>query len=342
MVPPWRNQEKDVREGSDDMRAEIESSGTGIAFGRVHVSEAGKRLQRRLNDAVLAMLGSLPATIQTDALCHFVRHFHTPIAPAFDYFSSYYAPAWSILHWLKESGRGTETLISGDMAHAVTAHAMALLLHPLDDHLNDGQIPASHTALMIRSQSWMNMQTALARLTDGRGRGAAIVGGFMERYCAGIGATDHTEDLDRYCETFRDQMATWLIVPALIAEKRSAGALFCRDVETAYGSFGIAWRLLDDIRDVRADHAAGAHSAVYACLSKDEKAIWDVTAGCRAARGSQALSAMRDCIQDRRIVERLRQRICDELSSAAATAQKCDMGGWAAELRSLSKPLTPG
>ena len=41
-----------------------------------------------------------------------------------------------------------------------------------------------------------------------------------------------------------------MIAPILLSMKMTGISDFTRDIEIAYGSFGIAWRLLDDIRDI--------------------------------------------------------------------------------------------
>ena len=64
-----------------------------------------------------------------------------------------------------------------DDHNAKVAHAMALFPHPLDDHLNDGQLATSHLTLLLRSQAWALMTNALKRLADGVEEG----GGNCER-----------------------------------------------------------------------------------------------------------------------------------------------------------------
>ena len=74
---------------------------------------------------------------------------------------------------------------------------------------------------------------------------------------------------------FRRQMAIGMIAPILLSMKMTGNADFTRDIETAYGSFGIAWRLLDDIRDISSDIEKGAHSAIYLCLPKKVRTHWN-------------------------------------------------------------------
>jgi len=137
-------------------------------------------------------------------------------------------------------------------------------------------------------------------------------------------------------------MTTWLIVPVLIAEKMNVDKQFTEDMQIAYGSFGIAWRLLDDIRDMQIDRIRGARSAIYACLPPEKKDIWEHPSDEKKDGGLQTAESILDCIMENRIIGRLEKRIRDELASAAAIAKGCNMGGLATELISLSTPMNQG
>ncbi len=313
-----------------------------INFGTVEISPAEIVLRRRLSDAIVALCASLPPSMHTDAILFFVRHFHAPMAPAFNLFKNYYAPSWSIVHWLTASGCGSGRLGPEVLPNAITAHAMALMLHPLDDHLNDGQIPASHLALLVRSQSWMIMRTAMDHLANGCKQEESVISRFFDNYYSAISDPGNADALDSYCDVFRKQMATWLIVPVLMAKKMNAGRQFTADLQRAYGSFGVAWRLLDDIKDVLDDRFRGAHSAVYACLPQEKKDLWNHLPDHNKDDSCQATASILDCILENRIIDRLKSRIRDELLSSAAIAEGCNMGGLATELTALSRPMGQG
>ena len=131
------------------------------------------------------------------------------------------------------------------MKDAKTGHTMAMFLHAFDDHLTDGQLSVTHLNLLMRSQSWMIMSQAYERLAKGVKNGADIVRAFIDDYYSSIAISDD-RSLDGYCAIFRKQMATTLVVPVLLARKICQDEEFSRAIQSAYSSFGIAWRLLDD------------------------------------------------------------------------------------------------
>ena len=210
---------------------------------------------------------------------------------------------------------------------------MALVLHPLDDHLNDGQLQATYLTLLLRSQAWMVMTHALRRLADEIDGGSEIVAGFLDNYYSSIKSSDGIVSLDFYCDHFRKQMATWLIVPVLVTKKIESNAQFSEAIQAAYESFGIAWRLLDDINDIHIDMMKGAHSAVYTCLPEHMKSFWD------DANKDNKKTYSKDILThifETSVVETLIDRICTELELAASIADKHSLPGLAHEFHRLN------
>jgi hypothetical protein len=134
-------------------------------------------------------------------------------------------------------------------------------------------------------------------------------------------------------------MATWMIVPLLLAKKLSADEGFTNAIQSAYGSFGVAWRLLDDLRDIEADMTKGVHSAVYVCLPAIKRKLWDDCAENKFDQNSDSIRLILDGIQQYSVIESLRQRICSEMESAASITQANKMKRLADEFRCLSTPL---
>jgi hypothetical protein len=310
-----------------------------VDFGAVILSDAEKKFCREWNHESILFCKSLPESTQTEALLFFLKYAKTSFEKL-NLFRLYYVPAWSIIYWLIQSDPDGSRIKPADIKHAKAAHFMAMFLHALDDHLTDNQVPATHLTLLLRSQAWMLMIDAMGRLADGVDGGAKIVENFIDDYYASIRGSEKVESLDRYCERFRRQMATWLIVPVLITKKMRAGAEFTQAVRTAYGSFGIAWRLLDDINDIESDMISGVHSAIYVCLSKDTQSCWDKyrRANPRNEIGLRGKTIV-DYILRHRIIERITARICSELASAAAMADNHHLPGLANEFRCLLRPL---
>jgi hypothetical protein len=307
-----------------------------VRFGQVTLTEDVAFFRHAMNREMMAFFRSLPPSTHTDAVVFCMQHFRTPFFPAFDYFRNYPAPAWSVLHWIERHDAGRLPLAPEADCLARTAHAMALFLHPLDDHLNDGQLPATHLHLLLRSQAWFRMHTALERLAIDVPEGAALVRGFIDAYYASIGSPPAIPTLDGYGTHFRNQMATGLIVPVLMAKMRSGDA-FALAIETAYGAFGIAWRLLDDLQDMAVDMASGSHSAIYFCLPAAIQKQWDQP----SRRDDRARhDAILTAVKNGGIVETITVKIRTELTQAASAMDAVQMTGLAEELRCLARPFT--
>ena len=307
-----------------------------INFGEVDLSSEEEEFRRKFNHVIIALCKSLPESTQTDAILFFTQYLVTPIGRELNFFKNYYAPALSILYWLIRTHSGDKRLNPEDIKSAVTAHAMALFLHPLDDHLHDGQLPATHLTMLLRSQSWMFMNTALNHLTRGVKGGENTVRGFIDDYYVSIGRSEGIQALDSYCDLFRKQMATWFIVPVLMTKKMAADENLTHAVQTAYGSFGIAWRLLDDLKDIEIDMLNGNHSAIYICLPEHLQRYWDK--GTPEKENGQS-EIILDYIHEHRVIDSITERLCSELESAASIVDGYHMNSLAQEFRCLLRPL---
>ncbi|CAB1059254.1 hypothetical protein D1BOALGB6SA_4012 [Olavius sp. associated proteobacterium Delta 1] len=319
-----------------DKIEKLRSFCSGINFAEVDLSSEEEEFRRQFNHAIITLCKSLPESTQTDAILFFTQYLVTPIGRELNFFKNYYAPAWSILYWLINADFGDKRPDPEDIKSAVTAHAMALLLHPLDDHLHDGQLPATHLTMLLRSQSWMFMNTALNHLTHGFDGGEHIVRELIDNYYASIGRSAEIQALDSYCDLFRKQMATWFIVPVLMTKKMAADEKLTHAIQTAYGSFGIAWRLLDDLKDIETDMLNGSHSAIYICLPENIQAYWDQGT---PEKDIGRAGIILDYIQEHRVINSIMERLCSELESAASIVDGYHMKSLAHEFRCLLRPL---
>lgn len=313
-------------------------SSSTIRFGTVELAPGLEAFRQALNREMTEFLYSLPAPTHADAAVFFMQHLGTRFIPDFDYFRHYHPPAWSVLYWI--AGRRAHRKSSpAEEGWARMAHAMALFLHPLDDHLNDGQLPATHLNLLLRSQAWRRMHAALEPLADAVAGGGAVVRGLIDDYYASIGTPPTIPTLEGYCTHFRRQMATWLIVPVLMARRQAADRSFAADLKRAYESFGIAWRLLDDLQDITADRVSGARSAVYYALPARLRPAW-------ALGDASATVPRHDRVADYLAVHAVHRtiqaRIGNELAAAAALVAGLGMTEMAAELHALRRPFQKG
>lgn len=308
-----------------------------LLFSDLSEREAG--FYKEFNSEVISLCDSLPQSIQTDALLFFMSRSRLSIGQELTFFKNYHVPSWSIVYWLIDFDHQTKRFTQEDINHAKSAHSMAMILHSLDDHICDNQVPASHLTLLLRSQGWMKMNHSLNMLAYTVDSGPRIVRDLIDRYYSAIWDSEETESLDDYCDLFRKQMATWLIVPVLLSTKMDRDADFVDAVQIAYGSFGIAWRLLDDVMDIMVDMKNGTHSSIYACLPENIKRLWDKVEATESSNDASCYDFILRYIRLNGIIQGIRQRISKELHSAASISQNHNMRGLAIEIRSLLKLL---
>ena len=134
-------------------------------------------------------------------------------------------------------------------------------------------------------------------------------------------------------------MATGYVVPVLIIIKMTTNKEFTSAIQTAYGSFGIAWRLLDDIKDIKTDMMKGVHSSIYICLSEEIKNCWDKDTGEKIDKNSGRDKVILDYVLENSVIGRIKERICSELELAASIADRYNMTGLANEFRCMLRPL---
>jgi len=326
----------------EDRIEDLLSFCSAIDFGPVSISEGQKEFRRELNNEIFSLCRSLPQSTQTEGLLSIMRYWGMPFDQEFNLFRYYYVPSWSIIYWLIRSAPTSKGLGEVVIRNAKTAHSMAMFLHPLDDHLNDNEISATHLTLLLRSQSWMLMNHALYALADGVDGGNEIVRSFINDYYSSIRSSEEVESLDSYCDIFRKQMATWFMAPALMTKRMTSDAEFTNAILTAYGSFGIAWRLLDDIKDLKADMMQGKHSSIYVCLPEETRDGWGQDTEEKAIAISDHTKVILNYILENGVIDRVRERICSELESAASLVGCYDMTGLADEFRCLLRPLKDG
>jgi hypothetical protein len=323
-----------------DKIADLLSFCSRVDFGSVNLSREEEIFRGELNREMLSFCQSLPKSMRTKATLFLMEYLHAPISDGLNFVNYFYAPAWSILFWLHRSCPYKKKLTPKYLKDAKTSHTMAMFLHAFDDHLTDGQLPVSHLALLMRSQAWTIMNLAFESLAKKVEKGASIVSDFINDYYSSIGTSDATESLDSYCDSFRKQMATALIVPVLMALRMKPDEEFACCIRAIYSSFGIAWRLLDDLQDIEKDMTNGIHSSLYACLPDEIRKGWDRVKEEKEDRKYRgAAGQVLNYILINRVIEKIMQRICNELESAASRADSCDMTGFADELRFLSRPL---
>ena len=311
-----------------------------IDFGKVELSKMESAFYRRFSHEILSLCRSLPRSVQTDAMFFLMQYSGLNLGDDLDFFANYYSPMWSILYWLSSDyALPVERLKDGDVTSAITGQSMAMFLHSLDDHLTDGQVSVSHLSLLLRSQAWTIMNRAFCNLAEGVPAGERTVRSFIDDYYSSIQDPKGLKSLDSYCDLFRKQIAMGMIAPILLSVKMTGISDFTRDIQIAHGSFGIAWRLLDDIRDISRDIEKGSRSAIYLCLPKKVRTRWNNNTNRSRAAAKDSADAIVNHILEHSLIDKIRERICAELESAASIVGAHNMTGLAREFRCLAHPV---
>lgn len=323
----------------EDRFEDFLSNCSHIDFGKINFSDRKRSFYRKINREIILLCKSLPKSTQIDTFIFLLQYAGLSFGDEFDFFRNYYAPSWSILYWLLQSSSGERNLCKEDTRKAITAHSMAMILHPLDDHLNDNELPVNHLVLLLRAQIWMVMNTAFNGLAQGIIKGGETVKDLINDYYTGIRSYEKINTLDQYCDLFRKQMATWLVTPVLLSKKKTNDECFVSDIQTAYGSFGIAWRLLDDINDINTDLMKSVHSSIYYSLPDRIKSLWDKQRGELSIKENTFQKITLEYILENKIVEHIKERISIELELAASIADHYNLRGLSDEFRCLKKPI---
>ncbi len=312
-----------------------------VDFGKGVLSKRETAFYRRFSKEILFFCRSLPKSTQTDSILFLLQYAGIIPGNKLDFFAHYYPPAWSIIYWLsRDRALPTKRLEKKDVAHAVTAQSLAMFLHSLDDHLTDKQLSVSPLTLLLRSQAWTLMNRAFRNLAEGLPEGMKTVRGFIDDYYESTRDSKGQISLVGYGHRFRKQMAIGMVAPILLSLKMTGFSDLTRDVERAYGSFGIAWRLLDDIRDIKRDLEKGKHSAIYIGLPDKMRTHWNHYRSRGRARAKDSLKAILKHILENNLIDKIKEKIGTELETAASRVEAHRMIGLAKEFRDLNN-LTP-
>ncbi|MBN1531384.1 MAG: class 1 isoprenoid biosynthesis enzyme [Spirochaetes bacterium] len=299
----------------------------GYRFGPVAITGARGEFYRLLNDSVLRLIRGLPRTVQSEAMLLYMAYNGLALGDRLDFFRNFYVPSWSMIPWVAEAGGG---LSPETMSLCAEIHAMAMLLHSLDDHLNDGELPASHLTVLIRSEAWRRFAESQEALTTAA---KEMAHSLIDEYYGAVTLRRGPVDLEEYCRLFRSQMATGSIAPLAAAAGTGRDQKFFRDLRRAQEHFGVAWRLLDDLQDTEEDFMKGEITAVYCLLDDAGRVLW------LKPSGEKDVAALTSFLHEEKLAGTLVRTIIGELERAAALAEGIGLSGLADEYRALAVPL---
>ena len=277
--------------------------------------------------------------MQNPAMFFLLDYFQNKNRRTCRFYYYYYKPLWTIIPQMMESGTRVHELTSPECETVMLGEAMSLFLHSLDDHLNDDEIPSSHLMLLLRSQAWLLFNKAITEFAYEKDE-HDIAHFLINDYYTGICTVHEPSGLDEYCNRFRKEMSTMNIFPLLSAKKITGSTDFTEKIKNAMESFGIAWRILDDIQDAEEDIDAGRHTALYHSLPENVKNLWDAPRNNASENsGTGICEEIYRELEQGRIAEELIERIIRELDEARKTVEALGMHGMAEQYRDIGAPV---
>lgn len=312
-------------------------------FGKVSLAREECLFYRRFGNEIFSLCRSLPKSAQTDAMLFLMHYSGVRLGDEADFFANYYSPIWSIIYWLNKDHRfARNQLTAEDVTNAITGHTMAMFLHSLDDHLTDRQVGVSPLTLLLRSSAWEIMNRAFFALSAGVQGGERIVRHSIDNYYSANQDSGQADSLEAYSDVFLRQMGILMPSPVLLSMKLEGTSDFTKNMETAYGSFGVAWRLLDDIKDIREDMKRAAESAVYLSLPDNLKSLWKDGLSGHQNTPNDSVNTVLEYVWQYGLIDSIRRRIVSELERATRIAQAHGLYGLASEFRCLASPFWIG
>jgi len=304
-----------------------------LDFGIINLSPEKRELYQILNREMPELCRGLPESARDRAIDFLMAYGRVTPGGPLDFFSRYYPPAWSVIYHIHgmESRESDNSRIN--LHTALGGQALAMFLHSYDDHLNDGDIPASHLALLVRSAAWMRFNNCIKHFADKTPESAAIAENLINDYYAGMMHGSRIQTLEQYCSLFRKQMATWLVMPLCTAKSLETDDSVTGLIRKSYESFGVAWRLLDDVNDLEEDLTDQRPAAPYWALPDKHRRLWDIK------NKKERLEKITSILIKEAALKKIIRKIDAEMKSAEKFAEQAGLHGLAAEYSELRRPV---
>lgn len=309
-----------------------------IRFGDIDLTQEEDQVFKEMGNEVLNLCKVLPAPLQNKGMIFLSKFGSLEPGKQFRFFNLFYIPTWSVIYWLNSHN---PVFSKSEIKNALAGQAMAMLLHFLDDHLVDKQVKTDHLMLQIRTESWMRFNKAVSGISVSVEGGEEIVREQIDTYFDGIHEPPESEVLEDFLDISRKQVATWAIIPILLAKKIDNSGELCRDIREIYESFFVAWRIVDDMQDFIDDLKNGEKSSIFYSLSDEGREQWY---NCRGIPEND----LEETVQWKRLLEHIEEsdilgslikRAKEELEKAAHISKKNRLDGLADEYMAMREGL---
>jgi hypothetical protein len=303
------------------------------AFGTISLDEDEQIFYNDMNNHMIKLFRALPSSVQTEAILFIISYTGNTFGKELNLLSKFYTPLWSTIYWIAKLKSNKYQLNKEEYDNLLNAHANTMFLHAFDDHLNDDEIVSSHLTILIRSQAWYLQQKSIEKFIPNIKKGRNIADEYFNNYYNAICSTEEFNSIEEYSKNFRNEMATVTLFPVLTSIKLTKDKKFTNDIKNAYESFGIAWRLLDDLTDIEDDINNSALSGVYYMLPEEGKRLW------KDSNKKRYVKKIYSIIEKNKIGDKLVKMIIEELKFSSKTVKEHGMHELADQFNQLGLPL---
>jgi hypothetical protein len=304
-----------------------------LDFGTIKLTQEKIELYHILNKELLNLCKLLPESMQSRAIQFLMDYSRISPGQPLDFFSRYYPPVWSVLYHIHMMKYRIPVPIHESLPIALQGQAYAMFLHSLDDHLNDGDIPASHLALLLRSSAWMRFNECITYFTEIIPESKVMAKNLINDYYSGMMIDNVQASLEQYCARFRKQVATGLIMPLCMSKLMGIDDPIVLHIQQSYESFGVAWRLLDDIHDIEEDIKNRLQTAIYCSMPQKYSNLWNIE------DNKKRFEKIVSLLVKEGIIDNIIQKIYTEMKKAEILANKAGLAELAVEFSELNGPI---
>jgi len=258
----------------------------------VERSNEESSLYSELNLAMFKSIKQLPLSLQETVTLFLLEYSGIALSPN-EFFQKYPKAVWVILNDLINKYKYNDTIYK----MSVQAQSMSLFIHSLDDHLCDGQIPLDLAKLHLRTTVWNVFEKTCGNLFSELRVEEDLYEENINIYFSSS-FLESVDSLDDYLNRSKRQSTLWQIVPLMLAASEHR-----QSVQFIIEQFIMAYRIIDDLEDWKADAIAGEKSSIYFACSDGQKGVFSK----KNQSDEEYSSLLRQTIDDENIFQSLGQ-----------------------------------